>query len=198
MTAPLPTNTPCFLCNQELDSDFKQSGQIAICGKCIKRFNVTIETWDAAFMEELRSVVFGYKTNYRCPQCWESIRFRSIYPRVLQCSATKQLVHRECGKLSPDGRFLSLNEYVLEQGEKAPDAPPQLRCKACHSPVDTKDDTRFNNQLLSCSSCETGLCLRCCRDSEIKDGRVINCTICPTPKSEGIISIVYKKLTGRS
>lgn len=192
------TDMTCFLCDQTLDSESHQSAQISVCGKCIKRFAIEIEPWDAAFMEELRSVVFGYKTNYRCPQCWESIRFRGIYPRVLQCASTQQLVHRECGQFDSKGRFLCLNEFVLDQGQTAPDAPPKMRCKACHSPVDSEDDLRFSNQLLSCSRCETGLCLRCCRDSEVRNGTVINCKVCPPPKSESIISKVYKRLTGRT
>ena len=187
----------CYLCDQNLDSESHTSYGMTICGKCIKRFGIVKEEWNSLFMEELRSVVFGYKTNYRCPQCWESIRFRGIYPRVLQCQETKQLVHKECGKHDSAGRFLMLNEYVQFKGEQAPDAPPNDRCKACHSPVDTEDDKRFNNQLIECIHCSTGLCIRCCRDSTIVDGKVVVCTVCPAAKPEGIISRMYKKLTGR-
>tara|TARA_Y100000589_G_scaffold159671_1_gene151885 strand:- start:8175 stop:8747 length:573 start_codon:yes stop_codon:yes gene_type:complete len=188
----------CYLCNQALDDEPHTSNEMTVCGKCIKRFAITREDWHPAFMEELRSVVFGYKTNYRCPQCWESVRFRGIYPRVLFCEATKQLVHKECGNHDSAGRFLMLNEYIQVQGEIAPDAPPKARCKACHSPVDVGDDKRFNNQLIECMNCSIGMCLRCCRDSKIVDGKVVNCADCRADKPEGIISRVYKKITGRS
>ena len=56
------------------------SNGMTICGKCIKRFGIVKEEWNPVFMEELRSVVFGYKLIIAAPNVGNQFAFEVFIP----------------------------------------------------------------------------------------------------------------------
>ena len=181
----------CFLCDQTADEDqfsFDANGsEIALCGRCIHRFKIDRTPCEMDFLREFQAVVFGYTTNYRCPQCWESIRFRGMFPRVVLCQDSKVLVHRECAKPLEDGKYYSLKAIYNREQTIAHDAPPKNRCLSCLAPVVSEGDSRFQNCVYDCSLCERGLCDRCKGESVIKEGKITECKVCEIDTSKTLI-----------
>lgn len=200
----MPDNSQCYLCEKKLaevegehfqfQSDL--GNDLALCAKCMHRFGIPAEEHPEAFLVELQSVVFGYKTNYRCPQCWEAVRFRGIFNKMSQCYTTKQLVHHECGGEGPDGNFHMKNVLAEFSDGLALDAPPSERCDSCQAPVNVEGDDRFNNCSYACNKCSKSLCDRCKGESVIEDSTIVDCKVCIPEKGPNIIARLYQRLRG--
>ncbi|MBT3784151.1 hypothetical protein HOF92_04180 [bacterium] len=193
---PQPGISLCRLCENRscgrhtYSYSTEDSLQILLCQKCLLRYKIPEAKHSAVFLDRFQTAVLGITTVYRCPQCHGEVRFRGFFEKVRLCSACTLLVCNHCGEVEPGGEFLCLNCGSEEEVGQRGDAPPELRCYACHAPVKTDTDSRFNRTYKICSSCSKPMCNFCMPEDPSKSENTCCDCAYQEPKS------LWQKLRG--
>jgi len=170
-------------CEEHTFSYPSQQGKVRLCERCLGRFKIPREEHDEELLSRLQAALLGITTVYRCPQCHGEVRFRGFFEKVKLCTSCKMLVCSGCGTQGEKGDFVCMNCGSEKDEGRRLDAPPELRCFACHAPVKTETDTRFSRTYEICSQCSHPICNFCLvEESEAKERICRDCAFVE-PKS---------------
>lgn len=194
-----PAEGSCRLC-EELScvehtySYESENRQIRICERCLTRFKIPREEHDEDLLARVQAAVLGISTVYRCPQCHGEVRFRGFFEKIKLCTSCKMLVCEGCGTHRESGHFLCINCGSEKDEGRRLDAPPEMRCHACHAPVQTETDTRFSRTYAICAKCSHPTCNFCLMDSTASD--VKTCRDCGYVEPKTFLEKVKSFLLG--